>query len=139
MSKIFRDETPSWPGRFGQLGAVGGVRGEHWMKPGSTELVTSPSLFRRVEQGSPGRKRPGNLVPVEVQGPASWKLNCRKKQLGAGLPENELLIRVEAEGAEAARWICPPGSQGQKECHQGPILYRPIGPRGHLGKDGCKA
>lgn len=27
------------------LGAVGGIRGEHWMKSLSTELVTSTSLF----------------------------------------------------------------------------------------------
>lgn len=51
-----------------QLGAVGDVRRESWVKPGSAELVISTSLSRGLGQESPGRKRPENLLPVEAEG-----------------------------------------------------------------------
>lgn len=50
-----------------QLGVVGDVRGESWVKPRSTELVISTSLSRGLGRGSAGRKGPEDLVPVEVE------------------------------------------------------------------------
>lgn len=106
-----------------QLGAVGGLRGERWVKPRSAEHVTPTRSFRGLGQGPPEKKGLGTWCPRGFEKQLRGS-RMREGVAGGGGLQGTLTIRAEGEGVDT-------GLQWQWEGSRGP-------PPDAMRQDGCE-
>lgn len=101
-----------------QLGAVGGLRGERWVKPWPAEHVTPTRSFRGLGQGPPEKKGLGTWCPRGFEKQLRGS-RMREGMAGGGGLQGTLTIRAEGEGVDTGSPWQWEGSRGHPpRCHE---------------------